>query len=143
MADAPTKVLAAEASEGAEEESDSKPTAQTQEEPEETVTVSDGRRRGRRRVMKKKTVQDEEGYLGMNQSPNRTRSCTNLTCSNTRRSCLGVFLRGRACTQESKGVDRAHRCKDQEGCSEGTRKHHVVLLQEMSTESTLCQCVGQ
>ena len=34
-------------------------------EPAETVTVSDGRRRGRRRVMKKKTVKDEEGYLGL------------------------------------------------------------------------------
>ena len=35
-----------------------------QEEPKETVTVENGRRRGRRRVMKKKTVKDEEGYLG-------------------------------------------------------------------------------
>ena len=34
------------------------------EEPEPTVTVQNGRRRGRRRVMKKKTVKDEEGYLG-------------------------------------------------------------------------------
>lgn len=33
-------------------------------EPAETVTVENGRRRGRRRVMKKKTVEDEEGYLG-------------------------------------------------------------------------------
>ncbi|RFU26597.1 hypothetical protein B7463_g9733, partial [Scytalidium lignicola] len=32
-------------------------------EPEPTVTVSGGRRRGKRRVMKKKTVRDEEGYL--------------------------------------------------------------------------------
>lgn len=32
--------------------------------PEETVTVAGGRRRGRRRVMKKKTMKDEEGYLG-------------------------------------------------------------------------------
>jgi len=31
---------------------------------EEAVQVSDGRRRGRRRVMKKKTIKDEEGYLG-------------------------------------------------------------------------------
>ncbi len=31
---------------------------------EETVQVSSGRRRGRRRVMKKKTIQDDEGYLG-------------------------------------------------------------------------------
>lgn len=35
-----------------------------QEEPQETVTVENGRRRGRRRVMKKKTVKDDEGYLG-------------------------------------------------------------------------------
>ncbi|GIZ41522.1 hypothetical protein CKM354_000482500 [Cercospora kikuchii] len=33
------------------------------EEPNEKVTVENGRRRGRRRVMKKKTVKDEEGYL--------------------------------------------------------------------------------
>lgn len=35
-----------------------------QEEPQETMTVENGRRRGRRRVMKKKTVKDDEGYLG-------------------------------------------------------------------------------
>ena len=33
-------------------------------EPQTKVTVSGGRRRGRRRVMKKKTVKDAEGYLG-------------------------------------------------------------------------------
>lgn len=36
----------------------------TKEEPKETMTVENGRRRGRRRVMKKKTVKDDEGYLG-------------------------------------------------------------------------------
>ena len=36
----------------------------SKEEPKESVTVENGRRRGRRRVMKKKTVKDEEGYLG-------------------------------------------------------------------------------
>jgi DNA polymerase delta subunit 3 len=36
-----------------------------EEEPEPVVTVSGGRRRGKRRVMKKKTIQDSEGYLGM------------------------------------------------------------------------------
>ncbi|KAI4726943.1 hypothetical protein E4T49_05241 [Aureobasidium sp. EXF-10728] len=63
MVDAPTKAVTTEDSEGAEDGSGSKSEAQAKEEPEETVTVSDGRRRGRRRVMKKKTVQDEEGYL--------------------------------------------------------------------------------
>ena len=32
--------------------------------PQEAMSTSNGRRRGRRRVMKKKTVKDEEGYLG-------------------------------------------------------------------------------
>jgi len=32
---------------------------------EATVTVENGRRRGKRRVMKKKKVKDEDGYLGM------------------------------------------------------------------------------
>ena len=33
--------------------------------PEPPVAVSGGRRRGRRKVMKKKTIKDEEGYLGV------------------------------------------------------------------------------
>jgi hypothetical protein len=33
-------------------------------EPEPTVTIENGRRRGKRRVMKKKKVKDEDGYLG-------------------------------------------------------------------------------
>jgi DNA polymerase delta subunit 3 len=32
---------------------------------EATVIVENGRRRGKRRVMKKKKVKDEDGYLGM------------------------------------------------------------------------------
>ena len=33
--------------------------------PEPSVTVTGGRRRGRRKIMKKKTIKDEEGYLGL------------------------------------------------------------------------------
>jgi DNA polymerase delta subunit 3 len=69
MVDAPTKTATEEAAEDAEDEPDSKAEAQTRPEPEETITVSDGRRRGRRRVMKKKTVKDEEGYLGVFEHP--------------------------------------------------------------------------
>jgi len=46
-----------------------------QEEPKETMTVENGRRRGRRRVMKKKTVKDDEGYLG--ESLPNTKPCAN------------------------------------------------------------------
>ncbi|KAI5257240.1 hypothetical protein E4T42_01279 [Aureobasidium subglaciale] len=67
MAEAPNKTIAAEDSGAAQDESDVQ--LQATEEPVETVTVSDGRRRGRRRVMKKKTVQDEEGYLVTREEP--------------------------------------------------------------------------
>ena len=39
--------------------------SQKQTSPEPSVVVSAGRRRGRRKVMKKKTIKDEEGYLGL------------------------------------------------------------------------------
>ncbi|KAK0512148.1 hypothetical protein JMJ35_005276 [Cladonia borealis] len=37
--------------------------------PQPAVTVSGGRRRGRRKVMKKKTIKDEEGYLVTKEEP--------------------------------------------------------------------------
>ena len=40
-------------------------TSQEQTSPEPSVVVTAGRRRGRRKVMKKKTIKDEEGYLGL------------------------------------------------------------------------------
>lgn len=55
--DAPKDEVQEEVEENVEEEP-------KEEEPKETMTVENGRRRGRRRVMKKKTVKDEEGYLG-------------------------------------------------------------------------------
>ncbi|KAK3709467.1 hypothetical protein LTR37_010840 [Vermiconidia calcicola] len=65
MEDAPTP---AEESQDAETAID-KPDSQKDEESKETVTVENGRRRGRRRVMKKKTVKDEEGYLVTREEP--------------------------------------------------------------------------
>lgn len=46
-------------------------------EGESTVTVQNGRRRGRRRIMKKKKVKDEDGYLG--EQVSSTRQLTPLT----------------------------------------------------------------
>lgn len=40
------------------------PDVEMKDETPPAPVVSDGRRRGRRRVMKKKTVKDEDGYLG-------------------------------------------------------------------------------
>jgi len=76
---------------------DKQPQSREMDEPEAAVTVTGGRRRGRRRVTKKKTVKDEEGYLG-----NYLLSCVNfffssLTMnSDQRRTSLGVFFGRRA-----------------------------------------------
>jgi DNA polymerase delta subunit 3 len=80
----------------------------TKEEPKETLTVENGRRRGRRRVMKKKTVKDDEGYLGEPIQPhNYMYSASILTSrSDARRSSMGVLFRGRACSEES----QTHSC---------------------------------
>ena len=40
-------------------------TSQKETSPEPPIVVIEGRRRGRRKVMKKKTMRDEEGYLGL------------------------------------------------------------------------------
>ena len=60
MEDVPTPAAESQDAESPVEKAE----VQKVEEPKETVTVENGRRRGRRRVMKKKTVKDEEGYLG-------------------------------------------------------------------------------
>lgn len=62
MPDAPTATeVQSEKASGATEDApdDPEPAAN-----QATVTVENGRRRGRRRVMKKKKVKDEDGYLG-------------------------------------------------------------------------------
>ena len=94
MDDAPTPI---------DSQTEATPTA-TQEvaeedEPEPTVTVQNGRRRGRRRVMKTKKVKDEDGYLGKLTSNSSSSKLT--LCSNQRGGSLGVFLRGGAATEEA------------------------------------------
>ena len=114
-----------------EEESKESP----QEEPKETMTVENGRRRGRRRVMKKKTVKDDEGYLGKLMKFHNYSCCHTMliTHSDARGSRMGVLLRGRACSEE--GETNSCSCC-QRGSEEGrpksrTRQYHVVLWQEM------------
>ena len=40
-------------------------TLQTEATPTPPVVMTNGRRRGKRKVLKKKTMKDEEGYLGL------------------------------------------------------------------------------
>ncbi|KAL8840689.1 MAG: hypothetical protein Q9170_001207 [Blastenia crenularia] len=58
--DKPTMTMVAEAD---EQQADEAPGTQTEEEPARSPVTSGGRRRGRRKVMKKRTLKDEEGYL--------------------------------------------------------------------------------
>lgn len=62
-------------------------------EPAEVVSsTGDGRRRGKRRVMKKKRIMDDQGYMGM--CFNHRFMCSELTFSTSHhpRGRLGVFL---------------------------------------------------
>lgn len=119
-----------------------KPAEKEKDQPGETVTVENGRRRGRRRVMKKKTVKDEEGYLGTLFCPNPViEPCwlTSFSHSYPRRSSVGVFLRGRTAAEENQGRTS---CFDRQGhgrswseerrwgCEAGSRKHHELLWEE-------------
>ena len=101
-------------------------------EPEPVVEVKDGRRRGRRRVMKKKTVRDDEGYLGS--LPLALFVGEMLTwCSDQGRSCLGILLRGRAsATSETEGPGSFNHIEDEEvSCEDGTRGYYVVLREKI------------
>jgi DNA polymerase delta subunit 3 len=62
-------------------------------EPKEEITVQGGRRRGRRQVMKKKTVKDEEGYLGWCDIVLKIGHILIVSLySYDRRACVGVVL---------------------------------------------------
>jgi len=66
---APNGVLDEEMPDADEEEPPREPTPPVEQPPKpaelkEEATVQNGRRRGKRQVMKKRTVKDEEGYLG-------------------------------------------------------------------------------
>jgi hypothetical protein len=86
----------------ADEELQREPTPEEQPPPppskpaelKEEVTVQGGRRRGKRQVMKKRTVKDAEGYLGKYRSLTYLVDATILThvYSDSRRSNLGVIL---------------------------------------------------
>jgi DNA polymerase delta subunit 3 len=53
-----------DASESEKSPAEAPPEPEKKAEPKEGVSVTEGRRRGRRQIMKKKRIKDEEGYLG-------------------------------------------------------------------------------
>ena len=108
-----------------------KPAVQPEPESQDTTTVENGRRRGRRRVIKKKTVKDEEGYLGM--CVHRRQYDLRLTLrSDKGRSSMGVLLRRRRTrAEENEDAPILRQNIIPERRQAGPGKHHVVFQQEM------------
>ncbi|KAL8906463.1 MAG: hypothetical protein Q9207_002001 [Kuettlingeria erythrocarpa] len=73
---------------------------QREDSPTNLTARVGGRRRGRRKVMKKKMLKDEEGYLGMH-------------CSDQRGAGMGIVFRGRALASDINTViHRLVNCKE-------------------------------
>jgi DNA polymerase delta subunit 3 len=73
-----------------------KPSPTQPNESESAVTISQGaRRRGRRKVMKKKKVKDEDGYLGKRHVLSSIESTITDYSSDYRRTRVGVIFRRR------------------------------------------------
>lgn len=96
-------------------------------EKEVPPTVDGGRRRGRRRVMKKKTVKDEEGYLGKYYV---LITCVLLIgCSDEGRTCLGIIFGRRASSNAKAQITCSGSiCEGQEGSWKGRAGQYHVFL---------------
>jgi DNA polymerase delta subunit 3 len=63
--------------------------------PTEVISsTGDGRRRGRRRVMKKKRILDDQGYMGKSPSPRSYQAMMLIAKSHHPRTWLGILFRG-------------------------------------------------
>ena len=135
---------------GEEDDNDAaidKPEAKPADQPKETVTVENGRRRGRRRVMKKKTVKDEDGYLGKCAVTLSRRARIDFR-SDEGRGSLGIIFRRRACAEEGEGTHgtrcqqaSARRGQESRWRKAGAGQHHVFLREEVGLKGNDIQKV--
>lgn len=109
--------------------------AEQKEEPKESVVVENGRRRGRRRIMKKKTVKDEDGYLGEFFLQEGFETSTNDIQSRAKKPP------GNPSPRKNPRPKR-QRCPPQPAVNPPRRKEQeeeqVVLLQENQAKATSC-----
>lgn len=119
-------------------EPEPEPQAETKEdnEPSEVVSIENGRRRGKRRVMKKKRILDDQGYMGKLSyfSSGPTKQLINLSHNPGGR--MGVLFRGRSTTTGQEGDSGRDAGIFGRETQETRRErypgeHHVILLQEM------------
>ena len=127
--------------EPAEDPVEEQPAAEpAKEEPAEVVSTSgDGRRRGKRKVMRKKQIMDDQGYLGMlllmlgHVKP----GCMLTLCSPSHDpgTRVGILLGGRGTTgSQAQGGEGGAVCASRQGQKrrgQGPGQHHVFFLQEM------------
>lgn len=130
--------------EDVEEEKPAEPAAPAKDEgPSEVVTASsgDGRRRGKRRVMRKKMIEDKDGYLGRSTLPTIIipYSAPANNISHDPGTWLGVLL-GRRGTAQGCTYFCCPCClrrfifirQGQEaGTKDGPGQHHVILWKEV------------
>ena len=120
------------------------------EEPEPMTTVSGGRRRGKRRVMRKKTVKDDKGYLGklfllhhpMPKGRNRTRTFSVMLLkiySHHRRASLGIIL-GRGANGASSKIENSSQFYGPQG-KKGTREERTGEYYEFLWEEVMLMLV--
>lgn len=119
------------------------------EEPAEVVSSKpgDGRRRGKRRVMRKKQIMDDQGYLGKGATPWKIHCCHVLTFSASHHTgtWLGVILGRRdcpACENETRSISTGsiHHKTQEVGAQGQPGEHHVFLLKKVmaGTRGSLC-----
>lgn len=117
--------------------------------PSEVIASTEGgRRRGKRRVMQKKRILDDEGFMGTYLDPCLGR-CSRLTRSSHYTGArMGVLLRGRSAASGEKAhpstsTDTGLECREvQEASSEDwPGEYHVVLLQKVMNQ-LMRGCMG-
>jgi DNA polymerase delta subunit 3 len=106
-------------------------------EKKEEVTVTNGRRRGKRKVMKKRTYKDEDGYLGKNYSRALIIEILLITWySHKRRSRVGIFQRRRTRAQEAKAqLPSQASLEEGSSSSERPRQSHELLQEEIAVNA--------
>lgn len=125
-----------------EEAPEPEPEPQSEEKKEEPAEVvsstGNGRRRGKRRVMQKKRILDDQGYMGA--LPFKFyfyASTTNSFISHDPRTRLGIVFGRRGSSSIEKASSNTISliiCSEgQEACRQGPREHHVFLQQKVNS----------
>jgi DNA polymerase delta subunit 3 len=114
--------------------------------PSEVISSTEGgRRRGKRRVMQKKRILDDEGFMGTYLDPGVDHRSRLTRSSHDTGARMGVLLGGRGatssqkahpCTSTDTDTDTGIKCREAQEAStkDWPGEHHVVLLQKVMNQ---------